>query len=68
MIIIQIIISIVLVALILLQQQSGGVGSAWGGLGGSYHTKQGAEKIVFWATIGCIVLFVALALANILFR
>ena len=53
---VQIIISIGLISLILLQSSQGGLGSAFGG-GETYRTKRGAERIIFVATIILAVLF-----------
>lgn len=44
--------------MILLQQQSSGLGGAFGGDSTSFRSKRGAEKIVFNVTIICAVLFV----------
>ncbi len=63
--IIQIIISILLVAAILLQQRGGGLSATFGGEGNIYRTKRGLEKGIFVATIVLAVLFFAAALANI---
>lgn len=63
--IIQIIISILLMATILMQQKGSGLGSAFGGDSSVYRTKRGAEKFIFRATIVLSVLFLATALANI---
>lgn len=64
--ILQIIVSIALIATILLQQRGGG-GSAifGGGGGGSYYTKRGFERIIFIATIVLAVLFILLSLINL---
>ncbi len=62
----QIIVSILLVVLILLQAQGTGLGSTWGGGGETYHTRKGVERIVFIATIVGIVCFVLLSLASLL--
>jgi preprotein translocase subunit SecG len=59
---IQIILSILLVTGILLQQTDAGLGSAFGGgdsFSSGYHTKRGAEKTLFIATIVLAILFVA---------
>lgn len=65
--IIQIIISVVLVGLILLQERSSGLGGIFGGgAGGYYQTRRGLEKIVFGATIFCAVAFAAVALINLI--
>ncbi len=42
--------------LILLQSSKGGLGAAFGG-GETYHSKRGAERIVFLATIVTASLF-----------
>ena len=60
--IIQISLSIFLITVIVLQAKGTGLGSAFGGSG--YHTKRGAEKTLFAATIVASVLFVLIAFAN----
>ncbi|MCR4283907.1 MAG: preprotein translocase subunit SecG [Parcubacteria group bacterium] len=57
---IQIILSVLLVTVILLQQTGDGLGGAFGGSsdGGSYHTRRGMEKILFTSTIILGILFV----------
>jgi len=65
--IVQIILSVALVTLILLQSSKGGLGSAFGG-GEFYRTKRGAERVVFIATVVTAVLFLASSIANILVR
>ncbi len=55
--IIQIIISIVLITVILLQSQGTGLGSTWGGGGESYHTKRGIEKVLLYVTVFFIAAF-----------
>jgi len=56
--IIQIVLSILLVGLVLLQQSDAGLGSAFGGGDGSGgHTRRGAEKTLFNATILVAALF-----------
>lgn len=53
----QIIISILLIGVILLQAKGTGLGTAWGGSGEFYHSKRGAEKVIFGATIFLSILF-----------
>jgi protein translocase SecG subunit len=62
--ILQIILSIAIITLVLLQQRSGGAGGLLGGGGGDgvYQTRRGMEKAAFYATIVLSVVFVALAL------
>ena len=56
---IQIILSVMLVAAILLQQSGAGVGGAFGGGDGSsmHYTRRGFEKFLFQATIAMGILF-----------
>lgn len=49
-----------LIGIILLQQQEGGLGNAWGG-NTSFRTKQGLEKVLVRSTAILIVLFVGVA-------
>lgn len=62
--ILQILISLFLVASILLQVRGTGLGSAWGGGGESYRSRRGMEKILFAATILLAAGFLLLSLAN----
>lgn len=56
----QVLLSIILIGLILLQQNEGSLGNAFGGgdSGGGFHKKRGIEKIVFNITIAVAILFV----------
>jgi protein translocase SecG subunit len=59
----QIILSVAIITLILLQQRSAGSSGLLGGSGeGVYQTRRGMEKMAFYATIVLSILFVALAL------
>jgi protein translocase SecG subunit len=59
----QIAISVLLVVLILLQERSAGLSGIFGGEGGGfYQTRRGLEKIIFASTIILAVVFVALAI------
>ena len=64
----QVIVSIALVVLILLQERSSGSGGLFSGSadGGFYHARRGLEKIMFNATIALIGLFALLSIANLL--
>ncbi|MBU1118516.1 preprotein translocase subunit SecG [Patescibacteria group bacterium] len=63
--IIQVVISVVLIGLILVQNKGTGLSSSFGGEGNVYSTKRGAEKSVFMATIVCAALFVGLSIAHL---
>lgn len=65
--IIQIIISIVLMAAILIQARGTGLGSAWGGGSELYRSKRGVERIVFVATIILAAAFLLISIISPLF-
>jgi len=66
----QIILSIILIASILLQQSSAGVGGALGGGDGTglYNTRRGFEKFLFVLTIVVSIIFVAASFAAIFIK
>lgn len=66
--IVQIVISFLLTAAILLQQRGAGLSESFGGAGGSYHTKRGLEKILFTSTIVLAILFVSSTFIVLLIR
>ena len=55
--IVQIIISIAMITVILLQGNNSSVGSVFGGSGGVSRTRRGAEKVLYQATIGLAIAF-----------
>ena len=55
--IVQIILSITMIAVILLQGNNSSVGSVFGGSGGFSRTRRGAEKVLYQATIGLAIAF-----------
>ncbi|MBL7199783.1 MAG: preprotein translocase subunit SecG [Anaerolineae bacterium] len=61
--IVQMILSIALVALVLLQTK-GGLGGLFGGEGSVFHRRRGVEKTLFNVTIGLAVAFFLSALAT----
>ena len=65
---IQIILSILLVAAILLQQRGSSLGGAFGGdnFSSAFHKRRGAELFLFKFSIGIGVLFALSAFLNIL--
>jgi protein translocase SecG subunit len=67
---IQIILSIILIASILIQHSDAGVGGALGGgdAGGMYHTRRGFEKFLFMTTIVTSVLFATSAFIAIIVK
>ncbi len=65
---IQIILSILLVAVILLQQRGSSLGGAFGGdnFSSAFNKRRGAEQFLFKLSIGLAVLFVLSAFLNVL--
>jgi protein translocase SecG subunit len=57
--IIQIIVSISLIVVIIMQQRGSEAGIAFGGGGESFRSKRGLEKFLFYATIVLAVVFAA---------
>ncbi len=68
--IIQIIISVALIALILIQTKgSGGTGGIFGGDGGGggvYKTRRGVERTLFQVTVGLSIVFLVFSVINVL--
>lgn len=66
---VQIAVSVIVIALILLQDRSSDMGGGiFGGgeTGGFYQARRGMEKLVFALTVIMVVLFTGLALAHFL--
>lgn len=63
--VIQIIISITIIALVLLQTKGSGLGGIFGGDGGVYRTRRGIEKTLYQTTIGLTVLFFVVSLISV---
>lgn len=68
---IQIVLSVLLIGGVLLQQSEAGLGSGFGGGDGfssGYHTKRGAERTIFIATIIVAVLFALTSFSLLLIK
>jgi len=66
--IVQIIISIALIVLIILQAKGSGLGSLFGSEGGAItKTRRGLEKTLFQLTIGLAVAFLTIAIITVAF-
>ncbi|MCA9392063.1 preprotein translocase subunit SecG [candidate division WWE3 bacterium] len=63
--IVQIVISVVLLALILIQNKGVGLSGTFGGGGEVYFARRGAEKIVFVFTILAAVAFIGASIASV---
>jgi preprotein translocase subunit SecG len=62
LIIAQIVVSIALVLIVLLQVRGGGLGGIFGQADTVYRTKRGVEKTLFQFTIILVVIFVGISL------
>jgi protein translocase SecG subunit len=67
--IVQIVLSVTLIVLVLIQRNEASVGAAFGGgdEGGMVHTRRGPEKVIFIATIIVAILFAASSVAALLY-
>ena len=65
---VQIILSVGLITLVILQSKGGSLNRMFGGEGGVYKTRRGFEKTLFNVTILVIVAFFVLALLNVMFQ
>lgn len=64
----QIILSILLILVVLMQSKGSGFSGALGGdVGSIYRSRRGLEKTLFQATVVLAILFVAISLASSLF-
>jgi preprotein translocase subunit SecG len=63
--IIQIIISVAIIALCLLQTKGDGLGGIFGGDGGVYRTRRGIEKTLYQTTIGLALIFFVVSLLSV---
>lgn len=59
----QILVSLLLITVIILQSKSSGLGAAFGA-STSYHTKRGVEKSLFYLTIFLSFVFITLAIVS----
>ncbi|MBI1833305.1 MAG: preprotein translocase subunit SecG [Candidatus Andersenbacteria bacterium] len=60
-----IIVSVALMAAVLIQSRSAGLGTAFGGGAEGFHIRRGSEKRIFQASIILSTLFLVLAAAHI---
>lgn len=63
--IIQIIVSLLLIIVILLQAKGSGLGTVFGGEGGFYRSRRGVEKLFIYFTIALTVLFLVLSILQV---
>jgi len=61
----QIVVSVVLIAVLLLQVRGGGLGGIFGQPDSTFRTRRGVERTLFQFTIALVVLFVVLAVVSL---
>lgn len=66
--IIQIIISILMIVVILMQSRGAGLSGIFGGASNVYQTKRGIEKTLFTATVILAILFFLISLAGFIYQ
>lgn len=63
----QIVLSVALIAAIILQSKSAGLGGLTGGdMGGVFRARRGIERTLFYVTIGLSVAFFVVAIVNVI--
>jgi len=67
LLILQIIISIFLIALVMLQSKDSGLSNPFGATQTGYQTKTGPEKAIYLLTIFAVVMFIMVSIVNIRF-
>ncbi len=65
--VVQILISVALVAVILLQVKGQGMGGVFGGASTGFRTRRGLEKTLFQLTILLIVVFILVSFLSVRF-
>jgi len=65
--VLQMVISVILIVVILLQVKGSGFGAALGGMSGGsvYRTKRGLERTLFQATILLVVVFIFVSFLSV---
>jgi preprotein translocase subunit SecG len=63
--VIEMVTSVLLVTLILLQSKGSGLGSTFGQEGSVFRTRRGAEKVIFQLTIIVAIVFCLLSLISV---
>jgi preprotein translocase subunit SecG len=64
--IVQIVVSVALIFVLLVQAKGSGLGGVFGGEGGIYKTRRGVEKTLFQVTIGLSIAFFVISMISVL--
>ena len=65
--IVQILVSIVLIGVLLLQARGSGFSATFSSDSSIYRTRRGVEKTLFNATIGLAILFIIISVISVIF-
>ncbi|QQG41258.1 MAG: preprotein translocase subunit SecG [Candidatus Woesebacteria bacterium] len=65
--IVQMIVSVILIGLILVQARGTGLGRTFGGGGGTSFARRGLEKIIFKLTFVTVAVFLVISVLSLLF-
>lgn len=65
--ILQIVVSVILITVVLLQVKGSGFGAALGGMSGGsvYRTKRGLERTLFQVTVILVVVFITVSFVSV---
>ncbi len=66
LLVIQIIISVSLIVVILLQAKGTGLGSSFGGASQVYRSRRGMEKMILYITIALVILFFIVSVLQVI--
>lgn len=66
--VLQLIVSLLLVVVVILQTRGSEMGMSFGGGGESYRSKRGIEKILFYATVVLAAIFALLSILALINR
>lgn len=64
----QILVSLAIIGLVLMQSKDTGLGSVFGGDSSVYRTRRGVERTLFHLTIGLCTLFLLISLLSVLVK
>lgn len=64
--VLQVILAVLMIVVILMQQNSAGLGAAFGGAGGVEMTRRGADKFLYNATVALAIVFFSISLAIVI--
>lgn len=68
LLILNILLSVAITVLILVQGKGGGLGSAWGGGGEQFQTRRGVEKLTLRLAVALIIAFFIISIINFFIR